>query len=200
MFCGQAARRFSTSASARARRCFKKFNLYEKRATPELQQNLKEGKYPEFEKRFSRGVREPFLPVGGQEFVPNEKPAKERYEFEPFPAHWDVSPNISRNQVLVRKTMWHPRDVEPYEKEFIPEMIPDLILKPYVSYRVPDIEQPEFTAQDLFHAVYTEKIVQDFKEGNLNEDGSSKEPSPAEQLTRDEAKIKVQQTGSDYVW
>jgi hypothetical protein len=68
--------------------------------------------------------------------VPNEKPAKERYEFEPFPTQWDVSPNISRNKVLVRKTMWHPRDVEPYEKEFIPEMIADLIVPDLEGFKV----------------------------------------------------------------
>ncbi|KAF2352750.1 Ribosomal protein L27/L41 mitochondrial, partial [Trinorchestia longiramus] len=70
-------------------------------------------------------------------------------------------------------------------------------MKPYVSYRVPDIEEPEFTPQDLFHAVYTDKIVQDFKAGKLKQDLSPEEPSPEEQLTREQAKIKAQQTGSD---
>uniref|UniRef100_A0A1B6GHL5 39S ribosomal protein L41, mitochondrial n=1 Tax=Cuerna arida TaxID=1464854 RepID=A0A1B6GHL5_9HEMI len=92
-------------------------------------------------------------------------------------------------------------------KKFIevPEMIPEIIvpdltdfkLKPYVSYRVEDFSQPEFTAQDLFIAVYRDKIAKDFKEGNLNEDGSPKEPSPEEALTPEEAKLKVRQTGSD---
>lgn len=73
-------------------------------------------------------------------------------------------------------------------------------MRPYVSYRVPDIEEPEFTPQDLFHAVYTEKIVEDFKEGNLAEDGTPLKPSEEEKLTREEAKIKAQQTGSDYIF
>lgn len=73
-------------------------------------------------------------------------------------------------------------------------------LKPYVSYRVPDVNRPEFTPQDLFHAVYTQKIVQDFKDGKINEDGSSTEPSEEEKLTREEAKIRALQTGSDYIW
>lgn len=70
-------------------------------------------------------------------------------------------------------------------------------LKPYVSYRVKDSTQSEFTAQDLFIAVYRDKIAKDFKEGKLNDDGSPKEPSSQEAMTPEEAKLKVQQTGSD---
>lgn len=70
-------------------------------------------------------------------------------------------------------------------------------LKPYVSYRTEDFDQPEYTAQDLFIAVYRDKIAKDFKEGKLNEDGSPKEPSPEEAMTAEEAKIKNRQTGSD---
>ncbi|CAG9762472.1 unnamed protein product [Ceutorhynchus assimilis] len=87
----------------------------------------------------------------------------------------------------------------------IPEKVPELIvpdltdckLKPYVSYRVPDIIQSEFTAEDLFHVVYAKKICDDFKSGKLDEDGNPLEPSVEEKLTPEEAKIKARQTGSD---
>lgn len=91
------------------------------------------------------------------------------------------------------------------ERVVIPEMIPELIvpdltdftLKPYVSYRAPDVVQEKFTAQDLFYCVYADKIRKDFNEGKLDEDGNSVEPSAEEKMTAEEAKIKAQQTGSD---
>lgn len=70
-------------------------------------------------------------------------------------------------------------------------------LKPYVSYRAPEFVQTEFTSQDLFDSVYATKIAKDFEEGKLNDDGSSKEPSPEELMTPEEARIKAEQTGSD---
>lgn len=97
--------------------------------------------------------------------------------------------------------------IDPHTNEFVvvPEMVPEIIvpdltdfkLKPYVSYRSPDIQQPEFTAEDLFNQVYAPKIAQDFASNKLNEDGSSKEPSPEEKLTAEEAVVKSKQTGSD---
>ncbi|CAB3370330.1 Hypothetical predicted protein [Cloeon dipterum] len=87
----------------------------------------------------------------------------------------------------------------------VPEMIPELIvpdlegfkLKPYVSYRVADVVQSEFTSQDLFDAVYSKKIVQDFKEGKLSEDGQPLEYSEEEKLTPEEAFRRARKTGSD---
>ncbi|XP_022199387.2 39S ribosomal protein L41, mitochondrial-like [Nilaparvata lugens] len=87
----------------------------------------------------------------------------------------------------------------------VPEMIPDIIvpdltdceLKPYVSYRVSAIEQPEWTPRDLFNAVYRSKIENDFNTGKLNADGSPVEPSAEERLTAEEARIKARQTGCD---
>ncbi|XP_050548023.1 39S ribosomal protein L41, mitochondrial [Daktulosphaira vitifoliae] len=87
----------------------------------------------------------------------------------------------------------------------IPEKIPDIIvpdlegfqLKPYVSYRVPEVTQSEFTAKDLFNAVYRTKIVEDFKENKLKENGDPIEPNENELLTAKQAKIKARQTGSD---
>ncbi|XP_067011902.1 large ribosomal subunit protein mL41 [Anabrus simplex] len=87
----------------------------------------------------------------------------------------------------------------------VPEMVPDLIvpdltdfkLKPYVSYKVPDVIQSEFTAKDLFDAVYSKKILEDFKNGKLDANGNSMEPNEDEKLTPEEAKAKARRTGSD---
>lgn len=87
----------------------------------------------------------------------------------------------------------------------VPEMVPELIvpdlegckLKPYVSYKCPDVVQSEFTSQDLFNAIYAEKIVEDFKHGALNADSTSKTPSEAELLTKEEAFRNARKTGSD---
>ncbi|XP_035782855.1 39S ribosomal protein L41, mitochondrial-like [Anopheles albimanus] len=87
----------------------------------------------------------------------------------------------------------------------IPERIPELIvpnlegckLKPYVSYKAPDVVQSEFTSQDLFNSVYSQKIIEDWKSGKLNDDGSPAEPSAEEALTREEAWIRARKTGSD---
>ncbi|XP_055607001.1 39S ribosomal protein L41, mitochondrial [Uranotaenia lowii] len=87
----------------------------------------------------------------------------------------------------------------------IEEKIPQLVVpnlegckfKPYVSYRAPDVIQSEFTSQDLFNAVYAEKVIADFKSGKLNEDGSPTEPSAEESLNPDEAWVRARKTGSD---
>lgn len=87
----------------------------------------------------------------------------------------------------------------------VPERIPELIvpqlddckLKPYVSYKTADIVQSEFTSQDLFNSIYGQKIIDDFKNNKLNEDGSPLEPSPEEKLDSDEAWIRARKTGSD---
>jgi len=70
-------------------------------------------------------------------------------------------------------------------------------LKPYVSYRAPEIKREEFTAQALFDSVYREKIVEDFKNNDLLEDGTPKNPTPEEQLTADDALLYARRTGSD---
>lgn len=87
----------------------------------------------------------------------------------------------------------------------IPELIPDLIvpdlkdceLRPYVSYRTPTVIQSEFTPRDLFNAVYSQKIANDFKLGQLDEDGNPLKPSADESQTSEEAYIKARKTGSD---
>lgn len=83
----------------------------------------------------------------------------------------------------------------------IPELIvPDLTdckFKPYVTYKTTEVIQSEFRAQDLFNAVYAKKIIEDFKNDKLNEDGSPQNPSANEEMTPEEAWIKARKTGSD---
>lgn len=42
-----------------------------------------------------------------------------------------------------------------------------LQLKPYVSYKAPDLQQTEFTAKDLFDACYAQGIKDGFKAGKI---------------------------------
>lgn len=87
----------------------------------------------------------------------------------------------------------------------VPEMIPELIVpnlsdckfKPYVSFKTPEVVQSKFTSQDLYNAVYAQKVIDDFKNDKLNEDGTSKDPSSDELLTSEEAFIRSRKTGSD---
>lgn len=87
----------------------------------------------------------------------------------------------------------------------VPEMIPELIvpslegftLKPYVSYKVKEFDQGEFTAQDLFNMIYAKKIEEDFANGQLNENGEPLNPSEYEQLTSQQAKDDADKTGCD---
>lgn len=87
----------------------------------------------------------------------------------------------------------------------VPEMIPELIvpdlkdcdLKPYVSYKAEDVIQSEFTSEKLFDAVYSKKIVLDYRQGKLDEDGLPKEPSDEEKLQPEEAVARAKRTGSD---
>ncbi len=69
--------------------------------------------------------------------------------------------------------------------------------QPYVSYRCNDVVHPEFTARDLFDAVYGDKIEKDFSEGKLDEDGNPLEPSDDEKLTATEAFNRARKTGTD---
>ena len=57
--------------------------------------------------------------------------------------------------------------------------------------------QTEFTAKDLFDAIYSEKIQNDFYKGKLDEDGNSLEPNNYEKMTEEEAELLAKQTGSD---
>lgn len=84
-------------------------------------------------------------------------------------------------------------------------MVPELIvpslegftLKPYVSYRVENFTEPEFTAQELFDAVYSKKIEEDFGNNQLDENGEPLNPSEYEKLTPQQAKDSASKTGCD---
>jgi len=86
-------------------------------------------------------------------------------------------------------------------REKVPELIvPDLThcnLKPYVPYNVKDLYQEELTSKDLFNVLYGAKIKQDFKDGKLDADGNSLEPSEAELRTAEEAELLARKTGAD---
>lgn len=87
----------------------------------------------------------------------------------------------------------------------VPEMTPEIIvpslegfdLKPYVAYHKTEVQQSEFTPKDLFNAIYARKIVSDFKNEKLAEDGSPLDPSEHEKLTPEEAKLLAGKTGCD---
>ena len=81
-----------------------------------------------------------------------------------------------------------------YVKEMEPELIvPDLTdfeLKPYVSYRTEDIDNPPFTAKQLFDYAYAYKIEESYKNHQV-------ENFDVPQSSIDEARLKAMQTGSD---
>lgn len=85
--------------------------------------------------------------------------------------------------------------------EKIPQLIvPDLTgfeLKAYVSYRTPNVVQSEFTPEDLFNAVYAPKIIEDWNKKEINENGTSKNPSKEEMLDAKTAYNLARKTGSD---
>lgn len=66
-----------------------------------------------------------------------------------------------------------------------------------MSYRTTDVIQGEFGPQDLFYAVYSEKIAEDFNSGKLDENYNPLEPSDEESLTPEEASNKALSIGSD---
>jgi large subunit ribosomal protein L41 len=57
--------------------------------------------------------------------------------------------------------------------------------------------QSEFTSRGLFDAVYSKKIVKDFKDGKLGETGEPLEPSQEELLTPEEVYNQARKTGKN---
>lgn len=72
-----------------------------------------------------------------------------------------------------------------------------LQLKPYVSYRAPDITQSEFTSKDLFDFIYSPKIIEDFHAKKLDPNGNPIEPSPEEELSPETTWNNARKTGTD---
>lgn len=109
--------------------------------------------------------------------------------------------NIDHDRRGVRNTGYYKNGIFYHVDEMVPELIvPDLSktdLKPYVSYRVADVVQTEFTAQQLFDAIYSEKIINDFKEGKLDANGTPLQLSEEEKLTPEQAKEQSLKTGSE---
>ena len=101
---------------------------------------------------------------------------------------------VYRDTLLVRYPgFWFGRKLS-YVKEMEPELVvPDLTdfeLKPYVSYRCPDITQTEFTARDLFNATIADTIIEKFKNNEtIDVDVDEKEV--------ERARIRAKQTGAD---
>lgn len=79
-----------------------------------------------------------------------------------------------------------------------PELIvPDLTgfeLKPYVSYRTADINQPELTSKALFNLVYADDMYKQFLAGDLKEEEESVETMVEE---AEKARTAAEKTGSD---
>lgn len=131
-------------------------------------------------------------------YLPNQRGTKsfrERQKTNPDP-RYPLETYGVRNTTIIDE---FGNKVDCAEK--IPEFIvPDLKgfeLKPYVSYRATPFTQSEFTAEDLFNAVYSQKIVDDWNTKQLNEDGSPKTPSEEELMTPEEAELRARKTGSD---
>uniref|UniRef100_T1J038 Uncharacterized protein n=1 Tax=Strigamia maritima TaxID=126957 RepID=T1J038_STRMM len=87
----------------------------------------------------------------------------------------------------------------------IPEMIPELIVPDFKRLQTKTIRflsssrrnpigiHSQTTLRRLLHG----KMISDFKNGKLDENGDSKEPNEDEKRTAEEAWIKARQTGSD---
>ena len=54
-------------------------------------------------------------------------------------------------------------------------LFPSLQMKPYVSYKVPEITQTELTAKDLFNATYAKDVIDKYKRGRLDVDNLTAE-------------------------
>jgi len=135
------------------------------------------------------------------EFKVHNRLGTKQFKKEQFNKYKPKYPDVPIHKYGVRDISIN----HPAKPEFVREMVPDLVvpdlegceLKPYVPYNTQDIYQDAMTAQDLFNAIYGPKIVADFKEGKLDENGNALEPNEHEQLSQEEAFIKARQTGSD---
>ena len=76
------------------------------------------------------------MAASGQPFDPDEVNSKERGRVEPYPHHWAVPPNIPKDKTFVTRAMWEPPENYKYDKEFIPEMVPELIVPDLDGFKV----------------------------------------------------------------
>lgn len=126
--------------------------------------------------------------------VPNERGQWEHDKLPDILLEREYDYPVQRDSLHIRhpgvwfgRKFYHVPEMEP--QLIVPDLT-DFALKPYVSYRTPDITQSEFTARDLFNATYADDIIDKFKNGK--EEPMTVTPEDVEQ-----AKIKARQTGAD---
>ena len=174
-------RAISTSCARYGKRNFRKFEIKNKRGSKLFKQMQAESQYENPDPRY---------PIDSK---------LNHYLF--LIAFYHLLINLLFSERGVRDIGFHDG------KKFIevPEMIPELIvpnlegftLKPYVTYKSEDVYQEEFTAKNLFDAVYAPKIAEDFKNGKLNSSGEALNPSAEESLTVKEARDNASKPCSD---
>ena len=93
------------------------------------------------------------------------------------PGGWEEFPKIAEelNPFRVAPTGYEDSNGKYHHvPELVPEfVVPDLTdfdLKPYVSYRVKELNQSEFTAAHLFEACLANDVRQDFNAGKLKDE------------------------------
>ncbi|KAF7490479.1 39S ribosomal protein L41 [Sarcoptes scabiei] len=93
--------------------------------------------------------------------------------------------------VWFRKKFQYVREMEP--ELIVPDDFEQCPLKPYVSYRTDEIEQSEFTVEDLFNATYGKEILECMRNNQkIPESLLSHDPQASQ-----EAKLKAIKIGSD---
>lgn len=123
---------------------------------------------------------------------PNQVSTFEHYRLPDALLDYEYNYPVCRDTMGIRwPGYWFKRRFV-YVKEMEPELVvPDLEgfdLKPYVSHRTEERTVGEFTAKNLFDAIYLRQLTQDFEEGK------EFKVSPEE---IDEARLKAMQTGAD---
>ncbi|CAG2100501.1 unnamed protein product [Medioppia subpectinata] len=126
--------------------------------------------------------------------IPNQRT---QFEHNKLPARLmnrEYDYPVSRDTLHVKYPGFWFRKEFVYVKEMEPQLVvPDLKdfpLKPYVSYRCPDITQTEFTARDLFNATLADAIIEKFKSGQHIDVNVTDEAV-------NEARNRAKQTGAD---
>lgn len=125
---------------------------------------------------------------------PNQVSTFEHYKLPQELLDYEFNYPVCRDTMGIRwPGYWFKRKFV-YVEEMEPELIvPDLDgfdLKPYVSYKTPDVDAKPLTAKKLFNLVYAGEIINDFKQNNVEEYKVTQEEI-------DEARLRAMQTGAD---
>ncbi|CAG2178789.1 unnamed protein product [Oppiella nova] len=150
------------------------------------------------EHRYVRAVHTTCVLSGKRNFrkfpVPNERGQFEHHKLPTPLLEKEFDYPVFRDTLFIRWPGYWFRKKFVYVKEMEPQLVvPDLNgfpLKPYVSYRCPEITQTEFTARDLFNATLADDIIEKFKSGQQMEAEVSEEDVQ-------KARIQAKQTGAD---